>query len=205
MSREEEESYIKQHYLTIPIKRIAHTLGRSDTFVRGYMKREGLVVPEELAKERKKGRQFQKGQAPHNKGKKMPPSVYQKLQKTMFAKGQKPSNTRPFGSMRKSQHGYWEIKTKKSGRWELYHRVLWKEAYGPIPKGLLIQFRDKNPDNCTLDNLYAVTRKCQLRINKDYRGKYLDDETLNSIEALILLRETIKKKSRNEQQIERPK
>lgn len=36
------------------------------------------------------------------------------------------------------------------------HRYVWEDAYGVVPDGYDIGFRDGNRRNCSLDNLYLV-------------------------------------------------
>ena len=38
------------------------------------------------------------------------------------------------------------------------HRVVWEQAHGPIPEGYLVKFKDGNRMNCSIDNLYLVSR-----------------------------------------------
>ena len=52
---------------------------------------------------------FQKGSVPPNKGKKVSPEVYSKIQPTMFKKGHSPVNHREVGSERINVYGYIEI------------------------------------------------------------------------------------------------
>lgn len=73
---------------------------------------------------------FRKGQTPHNKGKKMPKEVYEKVKHTMFAKGNVPPNHRPVGSERISKDGYIEVKVAEPNKWRLKQRVVYKEAKG---------------------------------------------------------------------------
>ena len=65
----EQEKYIYNNYLDIPIKRIAKNIGRSQTYVRGFMRRQGLIIPKHIADERKRATQFKKGMPGWNKGK----------------------------------------------------------------------------------------------------------------------------------------
>jgi hypothetical protein len=118
------------------------------------------------------GRQFlfKKGQASHNKGKKqveyMTPEGMQRSRKTCFKKGNLPKNHRPVGSERiVKKGGYIEVKTAEPKTWRLKHRIVWEQNNGPIPKGANIQFRDGNPQNCSIDNLYLITRDRQMIAN----------------------------------------
>ena len=108
---------------------------------------------------------FRKGQAPHNKGKKMPKEVYEKVKHTMFAKGNVPPNHRPVGSERISKDGYIEVKVAEPNKWRLKQRVVYEEAKGKIPEGCPIIFLDGNKKNFDIDNLRCVTRSELLYLN----------------------------------------
>jgi hypothetical protein len=43
-------------------------------------------------------------------------------------------------------------------RWEFLHRAVWEEHHGPIPKGMIIAFKDSNKLNCDIDNLVMITQ-----------------------------------------------
>ena len=47
------------------------------------------------------------------------------------------------------------------------HRYIWEKAFGPIPKGHCVQFKDGDTTNCILDNLYLISRAKQVRRNFD--------------------------------------
>ena len=108
---------------------------------------------------------FRKGQTPHNKGKKMPKEVYEKVKHTMFAKGNVPPNHRPVGSERISKDGYIEVKVAEPNKWRLKQRVVYEEAKGKIPEGCTIIFLDGNKRNLDIDNLRCVTRSELLYLN----------------------------------------
>lgn len=108
---------------------------------------------------------FRKGQTPHNKGKKMPKEVYEKVKHTMFAKGNVPPNHRPVGSERISKDGYIEVKVAEPDKWRLKQRVVYEEAKGKIPKGCPIIFLDGNKRNFDIDNLRCITRSELLYLN----------------------------------------
>lgn len=108
---------------------------------------------------------FIKGQTPHNKGKKMPKEVYEKVKHTMFAKGNVPPNHRPVGSERISKDGYIEVKVAEPNKWRLKQRVVYEEAKGKIPEGCTIIFLDGNKRNFDIDNLRCVTRSELLYLN----------------------------------------
>lgn len=65
----------------------------------------------------------------------------------------------------KGRHYVW---IKPEGRRMMpKHRWLWEQAYGPIPKGHNVQFKDGNTLNCVLENLYLISRAKQVRKNFD--------------------------------------
>jgi hypothetical protein len=113
---------------------------------------------------------FKKGQTAHNRGKKqveyMTPEGMQQSRKTCFEKGHIPKNHRPVGSERiLKKWGYIEVKTAEPKTWTLKHRLVWEQHNGRIPKGANIQFRDGNPQNCDINNLYLITRDRQMIAN----------------------------------------
>lgn len=108
---------------------------------------------------------FRKGQIPHNKGKKMPKEVYEKVKHTMFAKGNVPPNHRPVGSERISKDGYIEVKVAEPNKWRLKQRVVYEEAKRKIPEGCPIIFLDGNKRNFDIDNLRCITRSELLYLN----------------------------------------
>ena len=112
---------------------------------------------------------FKKGHMPFNKGKKMTPEIYEIASRTFFKKGNIPANHKPIGSERITKDGCIEVKTKESGRWERKHRVVWEKENGPIPAGCNIQFKDGNPQNIDITNLYMISRSNQITLNTIHR------------------------------------
>lgn len=59
-------------------------------------------------------------------------------------------------SLRKSGGFYaYDIKLGER-KWIRYNRYLWEQAYGKIPDGYRICFKDGNTQNCTLENLECL-------------------------------------------------
>jgi hypothetical protein len=112
---------------------------------------------------------FKKGNVPHSRGRKqteyMSPEGIENSRKTCFKKGRVPHNHRPVGSERITDYGYIEVKVSEPNKWKLKHRLLWERHNGSIPKGANIQFRDGNPQNCRIENLYLITRQNQMTEN----------------------------------------
>lgn len=103
---------------------------------------------------------FHKGQAPHNKGQRMP--YRENCAKTQFKTGHLPHNTRALGHERVTKDGYVEISISKTNpytgferRYVLKHKHLWEQQHGPVPAGHVLKSLDGNrlnthPSNWTL-------------------------------------------------------
>ena len=115
---------------------------------------------------------FKKGSIPPNKGKKMSPEVYEKVKETMFKKGKSPVNHREVGSERINVDGYIEIKVAEPNRWKLKHRIIWEQVNGEIPKGYNVQFKNHNPLDCRIENLYLISKADQLAKENSFYAKY---------------------------------
>ena len=115
---------------------------------------------------------FQKGSVPPNKGKKVSPEVYSKIQPTMFKKGSTPVNHRDVGAERVNVYGYIEIKVSEPNRWRLKHRVMWEQVNGTIPRGYNVQFKNHNPLDCRIENLYLISKADQLAKENSFYAKY---------------------------------
>lgn len=49
-----------------------------------------------------------------------------------------------------------DVKGKRTSNWKPYHRYVYEQTYGEIPKGMTIIFLDGDHTNCSIDNLMAV-------------------------------------------------
>ena len=171
---------IKQRYPFEPTKKIADDLGLSESsvynraFAMGIKKdpvylRSTQFPPGYLGG---KATQFQKGQTPPNKGQKMSKDVYEKAKPTMFKKGNKPMNTQPIGTIhqRKDTGGkmYQYIKLSDSN-WQLLNRYTWEQHNGPIPKGMVVVYKDGNYLNNDIANLLMITLKENMARNTIHR------------------------------------
>ena len=161
---------IRQRYPFEPTKKIADDLGVSESLV--YNRAWSMGIKKDPVYLRStqfppgylggKATQFQKGSVPANKGQKMSKDVYQKVEKTMFKKGNKPMNTQPIGTIhqRKDTGGkmYLYIKLADS-KWQLLNRYTWEQHNGPIPKGMVVVYKDGNYMNNDIANLLMITLK----------------------------------------------
>lgn len=106
---------------------------------------------------------FRKGSTPWNKGLK----GYMGVNKTSFKKGNSPHNQLPIGSERLTKDSYIEVKIADPNKWELKHRLIYKQHYGEIPKGKKVIFADRNIYNFDIDNLILVTKAELLIMNNN--------------------------------------
>jgi hypothetical protein len=165
----EDDEYMRQHFADTPTHEIAAALERSYMSIAGRSYVLGLKKSEAFKAGPLSGRirpgtnlgghtKFTKGSVPWNKGKKMPKGWGGK---TRFKKGQLPHNTA-------AANGVIRQRRDKSGRtylfirvalakWELYHQYLWKQHHGPIPRGHIVVFKDKDSLNCVIENLEMIT------------------------------------------------
>lgn len=161
---------IRERYPFEPTKKIADDLGLSEGSV--YNRAYAMGIKKDPVYLRStqyppgylggKATQFQKGQTPPNKGQKMSKDLYEKVEKTMFKKGNKPMNTQPIGTIhqRKDTGGkmYLYIKLADS-KWQLLNRYTWEMHNGPIPKGMVVVYKDGNYLNNDINNLMMITKK----------------------------------------------
>lgn len=181
-TQQEEETLIRLYEdPKVFSKDIAEMLGRTLRQIYNKARAMGLKAPiERIRMAGKIGTQhpksiatrFHKGIPPPNKGKKVSPEVYEKISPTMFKKGHTPVNHREVGSERINVDGYIEIKVAEPNRWKLKHRIIWEQVNGEIPKGYNVQFKNHNPQDCRIENLYLICRADQMAKENSYLAKY---------------------------------
>lgn len=115
---------------------------------------------------------FKKGSVPPNKGKKMSPEIYEKVKETMFKKGNSPVNHREVGSERINVDGYIETKVAEPNVWRLKHRIIWEQHNGVIPAGYNVQFKNRNTQDCRIENLYIISKSEQMRTENSLVARY---------------------------------
>lgn len=82
-------------------------------------------------------------------------------------KGSIPANKLPVGTeVYNPLTGYTRVKVAEPGIWQDKQRVIWQAHYGEIPKGKIVIFLDGNPENCVIDNLQLIDRKCNMIMNR---------------------------------------
>ena len=172
-----EIDFLKRNYATRTCVDIAEWVHHTPRGVEAKALSLGLRKPKGYREEHCKGNRFQKGHVPFTKGKKqsewLSDEGARKMARTQFKKGlpnQKSYTYRPVGyecPHTSKGRTYVYIKIAADRRMVLKHRWLWEQAHGPIPKDCNVQFKDGNPLNCTLDNLYLISKAKQVRKNFD--------------------------------------
>lgn len=181
MWTQEERDTLIRLYPTHFAGEIAAILGKSKPSVYGQVLRLGLHAPKEKIRRaalisvnhpNSVAARFQKGHVPDNKGKKVSPETYAKLHPTMFKKGHRPINHREVGSERINVDGYIEVKVAEPNRWKVKHRVIWEQHNGAIPRGFNVQFKNHNPLDCRIENLYLISKAEQMRTENSFLARY---------------------------------
>jgi hypothetical protein len=115
---------------------------------------------------------FSAGNVPWNKGLKgYAPEPFVANQ---FKPGQHSHRWVPIGTERFStRDGILERKVADTGDrradWRPVHRLNWEEAYGPIPDGFTLVFRDRDHSNVLIDNLELISRAELMARNSMHR------------------------------------
>lgn len=160
-------------------------LKKSDAFRKMEMKKQG-----ERLRNAGAGNRFKKGNVSFNKGKAMPRDVYEKIKHTMFKKGALPHNTKYDGHERINADGYTEVRVRL-GKYVCKHRMMWEQQHGKIPEGFIVVFKDRNPQNLTVENLELITRKENMMRNTIHR---FPEELKSAIKLVNKLKRKISEK-----------
>lgn len=159
---------------------------------------------------------FRKGRSPGNKGKKLEEyiddpdrvaEIKRRISATQFKKGERPVNELHVGDIVVNSYGYKLIKVQMEGklwdRWKFLHRHVWEEHNDPIPKGMVVTFKDSDKLNCDIDNLMLVTKgENAVLSRKHYR--FSDPDLTGAVLGLVRLEQAIGKK-RKEKRKEKEK
>jgi hypothetical protein len=89
---------------------------------------------------------FPKGHVPANKGLRRPGWHRGRMRETQFKKSNRPHTWKPIGTELVNADGYRVRKVTDTGYpprdWRPVHRLLWEQAYGPVPPGYAVKFID---------------------------------------------------------------
>lgn len=172
---EPEKQMLSELYPDTANPELAKIFRVNEGKIKNMATRLNLHKSEQFMSDPINGGRFRKGQRPPNKGKKqvsfMSAEGIERTRATRFKKGHLPKNTLSDGII-VTRHGH----KKRGGRpykwirvglaqWKQYHVYLWEQAYGPVPEGHIIIFRDKDTMNCKLENLEMITRQEHARRN----------------------------------------
>jgi len=184
-----EIKFLKDNFLKIPVKTLAAFFKVSQGVIRRVLKENNLIIPSELAEQRKRASMYKVGSVPMNKGKKqedyLTATQIRNIKKTQFKKGNIPHNKiykEHHISIRKDSNGtsykWLKISDKE---WVALHVYNYKKVHGSIPEGMMVVFKNGDTLNCNIENLECISKKENLIRN---RKKYF--------ELPIALRETMK-------------
>lgn len=118
---------------------------------------------------------FQKGSVPANKGRRqkeyMSKAAIERTKATRFKKGQLPKNTLCDGAIRirrtsiaRGSRQYKVIRIAL-GKWVELSRYNWEKKHGPIPKGMRLHCKSKDPLNCDPGNWELISGADAVRRN----------------------------------------
>lgn len=164
---EEQVSFLKVNYPVMSRKELTRALNES---FKSDFKLSQVVafLKNKKIKSTRDGR-FQIGSTPWNTGTK---GVCKKNSGS-FLPGREPSNLKKYGDERVDSDGYRLIKcqernpyTNAIGFYRHLQVVVWEEAYGPVPEGKIVCFKNGDRRNCEIDNLELRSRAEQLALNQ---------------------------------------
>lgn len=176
-------------YPSLSTKSMERRLGHSQASIYGMAKKLGLKKsPEYLARHCRlqKGSdigsafRFRKGQRPANKGLRRPGWHAGRMKETQFKKGELNGkaklNVKPVGTILADHDGYLRIKIRERQRgdaagwnpeiWPCLHHKVWREHKGPIPPKHVVAFKDRNRQNCAIENLELISMAENARRNQ---------------------------------------
>jgi hypothetical protein len=114
---------------------------------------------------------FCKGLTPWNKGTHW--TAGGRSAETRFKKGNKPHTWNPVGHERVSKEGFLQRKVSDTGYtprdYKPVHIIVWEAINGPVPRGHVVTFIDKNRRNFGPANLECITRAENMRRNSYHR------------------------------------
>jgi hypothetical protein len=201
-----EDDLIRYLYLEMPVNTIAAFVQRSEVFVKGRMKRLGLIVPKWIIEQWKDSSRIQPGHVPLNKGKRqieyMSKDAIAKCSITRFKKGQKIWNEAKDGDIRirKRSRGGGSIKYIRlsKGKWAELQIHNWEKKNGPVPKGFALACKDGNTLNCRSSNWYLISKRENMKRNSLHNYPVEITRTIQLMGALT--RQINKNKRRYEEQ-----
>jgi hypothetical protein len=155
--------------------------------------------------------QFKKGQVPVNKGMRRPGWAPGRMRETQFKPGRRQGaaagNWRPLGTIAVDAEGYRRIKVREGKKgeaygfgntkiWPLLQRHNWEQAFGPIPDGHTVVFKDGDRSNCDVGNLEMISR-AELMKRNTIHNRYPKD-VVNTIMLLGAVKRKLRERNAKE-------
>ena len=186
------DNVLKENYPYKETSEVAKMLGLTTKQILCRARRLKLHKSPEVVKGIRENGMFLKGHVPFNKGMKqqefMTAEQIEKTKATRFVKGQVPVNIKEIGYERISVDGYVEVKTEKG--FVLKHRMIWEKHNGPIPKGHIVRFKNRNKLDIRIENLELVT--CAQNMEDNTIHNY-PPEIKTAIRSIANIKRRIKK------------
>lgn len=162
----EQEQEFKKLYPTTPNKTLAEMFSASIDFIVKKARQLGVKKDKEYLTQicqMENTGQFKKGHVSHNKGKK---GVFFGSTRNQFKKGHQPHTTLNIGDEREDKYGHLWVKIgtgkTKYERWKPKHHIVFGE---PVPKGMILIFKDGNKRNFDKSNLELITKSENMKRN----------------------------------------
>lgn len=179
----DQDAFIVRNYLLLPVKTLAAAVGRSNTSLNRRLKQLNLEIPPEIVERNKQQSRIKPGTVPPNKGKKqteyMSLESIERTKATRFKKGSIPHNAVGLEvgdiKVRTNKDKYGIVRRYKWIRhglsnWEMLHVYNWEKAFGKIPDGHIVVFKNKDDTmNCEVSNLEIITLEENMRRNSIHR------------------------------------
>lgn len=120
---------------------------------------------------------------------------------SQFKPGNRPHTWQPIGSERTTDEGYLQRKLTDTGNtrrdWVCLHVLAWEAVHGPVPRGQIVVFKNRDKRDIRLENLELITRAENMRRNSIHR---LPKELADVCRLKGALQRAIEKRARNEKQ-----
>lgn len=92
-----------------------------------------------------------------------------RAKETQFRKGARGARQKPVGAERIDADGYPWVKVAEPNVWMEKQRVVWEREHGPVPRGHIVVFRDRDRMNFATVNLECISRAENMRRNTYHR------------------------------------
>lgn len=177
-----ECKFLARFYPDVSNEFIAEQLGRSYRSVTAQAFDMGLKKSKEYLYNCAMKTAFTKGHVPANKGTK----GFMKANSGTFKKGSVPASTKFDNCItirHEKERPYQYIRLSKA-KWLPLHIKLWTDKYGPVLKGNIVVFKDKDSMNCKIENLEMITRQENAERNRLSQHPYELRETIKMLNRL---------------------